>query len=136
MLDRPSHLNSDDELPFEDFDAATRDEHRHIASYCAELRFDESDATSRVLTASTLNISEGGCAARVYGSVTSGTLGTLWIAASSTPIALPVRVVWTGSEARGHVAGLAFDGLSGAQLLQVQGLIRAQEQSTTRAYTS
>ena len=135
MLDRPSHLNSNDELPFEDFDAATRDEQRHIASYCAELRFDE-DGQSRACTASTLNISEGGCAVRIYGTITPGSTATLWIAVGADPIALPVRVVWTGSEARGHVAGLAFDGLTGTQQLQIQGLIRAQEQSTTRAYTS
>jgi hypothetical protein len=105
-------------------------------SYCAELRFDEDSTRPRVLTASTLNLSEGGCAVRVYGTVTPGMTGSLWIAFGSAPIELPVRVVWTGSEARGHVAGLAFDSLSEAQWLQVERLIRAQEQSTTRAYTS
>jgi hypothetical protein len=129
-LDRLCRDDADD-LLFAETDATARCARRHGMSYCAELRFDE-NGTTRVLTASTLNLSQGGCAVRVYGSVTPGSVATLWIAYGSAPIELRARVVWTGSEVRGHVAGLAFDDLTDARRLQIDRLIAAETQNSHR----
>jgi hypothetical protein len=132
VLHRPWRLDNADGLLSAETDATARCARRHGLSFCAELRFDDDRGQSQSFTATTLNISEAGCAVRLYGTVTAGVVATLWIAYGSAPIELPVRVVWTGSEVRGHVAGLAFDDLNGAQRLQIARLIGAETRTFGR----
>jgi len=119
----------------ETFNLASRDAQRHAVSYGAELRLEEGSAT-KAYTASTLNVSDGGCAVRVYGTLKPLAVGTLHIACGSIPIDVPVRVVWTAVDPRGHIAGLAFEALDGMQRHQIERLISTQGDGTRRASTS
>lgn len=116
---------ADDSL-FAERDSAGRYEERHGVSYSAELRVDDVGAGSCAYTAATLNMSERGCAIRVYGAVASAMVATLHISCGSRPVDVPVRVVWTGTDARGHIVGLAFDGLTATQQAVIERLISAK----------
>jgi len=130
---RAQYLDGVERLWFGDSDDGGRPQ-RHPVKYSAELRR-EGGSKRRVYTATTLNVSAGGCAIRIDGRIVADTVATLCIEYGSTPIELPVRVVWTDTDARGRVAGLAFNEPTPIQELAIESFITA-ETSTPSASPS
>jgi hypothetical protein len=121
---RAQYLDDVERLWFGDPDDGGR-RRRHPVNYDAELRPDRG-SKRRAYTAKTLNVSEGGCAIRVDGRIVPDTVATLCIEYGATPIELPVRVVWTDTDAHGRVAGLAFNEPTPIQQLAIESFITAE----------